>query len=176
MQDNGSAGDGNGYGAKATRAAGDYSVKPLPDLKENVKRVMFYCQTAQWLGLGRMIDIWGKHQHDKQVFKSWSAMFTSHYFVHQSCRFCCGRSMITVLEPQFRMNFYKHYQVLYRCQIQHCKKYSLSIFVENIAIRPLQMLEQKFPSSLQGGEVFSQYSCLSCTIAKAYWDTSQCTM
>ncbi|KAG5075120.1 hypothetical protein JHK84_056351 [Glycine max] len=43
MQDNGSAGDGNGYGAKATRAAGDYSVKPLPDLKENVKRVMFYC-------------------------------------------------------------------------------------------------------------------------------------
>ncbi|XP_020207885.1 protein argonaute 10 isoform X2 [Cajanus cajan] len=43
MQENGSNGDGNGHSSKGTRVAGDYSVKPLPDLKENVKRVMFYC-------------------------------------------------------------------------------------------------------------------------------------
>ncbi|QCE08282.1 protein argonaute 10-like [Vigna unguiculata] len=43
MQENGSTGEGNGHASKGTRAAGDYSVKPLPDLKENVKRVMFYC-------------------------------------------------------------------------------------------------------------------------------------
>ncbi|CAJ1977147.1 unnamed protein product [Sphenostylis stenocarpa] len=43
MQENGSTGDGNGHNSKGTRASGDYSVKPLPDLKENVKRVMFYC-------------------------------------------------------------------------------------------------------------------------------------
>ncbi|TKY51211.1 argonaute 10 [Spatholobus suberectus] len=43
MQENGSTGDDNGHSSKGTRGAGDYSVKPLPDLKENVKRVMFYC-------------------------------------------------------------------------------------------------------------------------------------
>ncbi|RDX73828.1 Protein argonaute 10, partial [Mucuna pruriens] len=40
MQENGSTGDGNGHSSKGTRAAGDYSVKPLPDLKENVKRML----------------------------------------------------------------------------------------------------------------------------------------
>lgn len=30
-------------GARGGRAAGNVAVKPLPDLKENVKRVMFYC-------------------------------------------------------------------------------------------------------------------------------------
>ena len=42
MQENGSTG-GGAHGSKATRAAGDCGVKPLPALKENVKRVMFYC-------------------------------------------------------------------------------------------------------------------------------------
>jgi len=36
QQENGSSGGGS----RATRAGG---VKPLPALKENVKRVMFYC-------------------------------------------------------------------------------------------------------------------------------------
>ncbi|XP_019449897.1 PREDICTED: protein argonaute 10-like [Lupinus angustifolius] len=45
LQENGSSGGGSaGHGgSKATRAAGDCGVKPLPALKENVKRVMFYC-------------------------------------------------------------------------------------------------------------------------------------
>ncbi|KAG6757418.1 hypothetical protein POTOM_037728 [Populus tomentosa] len=42
MQENGSAGSGAGHGAKGTRA-GESGVRPLPALKENVKRVMFYC-------------------------------------------------------------------------------------------------------------------------------------
>ncbi|CAJ2673905.1 protein argonaute 10-like [Trifolium pratense] len=40
LQETGSTG---GRGSKTTRAAGDCGVKPLPALKENVKRVMFYC-------------------------------------------------------------------------------------------------------------------------------------
>jgi len=46
MQENGSSGGGGGGGggSKATRAGGECGVvKPLPALKENVKRVMFYC-------------------------------------------------------------------------------------------------------------------------------------
>uniref|UniRef100_A0A2N9F5D0 Piwi domain-containing protein n=1 Tax=Fagus sylvatica TaxID=28930 RepID=A0A2N9F5D0_FAGSY len=43
MQENGSSGGGGGHGNKGTRAAGESGVKPLPALKENVKRVMFYC-------------------------------------------------------------------------------------------------------------------------------------
>ncbi|KAK7280055.1 hypothetical protein RJT34_25117 [Clitoria ternatea] len=43
VQENGSSGDGNGHNSKGTPAGGDYIVKPLPALKENVKRVMFYC-------------------------------------------------------------------------------------------------------------------------------------
>lgn len=43
MQENGSTGGGAGHGARATRAAGESGVRPLPALKENVKRVMFYC-------------------------------------------------------------------------------------------------------------------------------------
>ncbi|KAJ7979975.1 Argonaute family protein [Quillaja saponaria] len=43
MQENGSIGSGAGHGSKATRAAGESCFRPLPDLKENVKRVMFYC-------------------------------------------------------------------------------------------------------------------------------------
>lgn len=44
MQENGSTGGGAGHGAKGTtRAAGESGVRPLPALKENVKRVMFYC-------------------------------------------------------------------------------------------------------------------------------------
>ncbi|GMY27304.1 protein argonaute 10 [Fagus crenata] len=43
MQENGSSGGGGGHGNKGTRAAGESAVKPLPALKENVKRVMFYC-------------------------------------------------------------------------------------------------------------------------------------
>ncbi|XP_022137920.1 protein argonaute 10 [Momordica charantia] len=39
MQENGSA----GRSAKSTRATGETGVRPLPALKENVKRVMFYC-------------------------------------------------------------------------------------------------------------------------------------
>ncbi|KAG6582337.1 Protein argonaute 10 [Cucurbita argyrosperma subsp. argyrosperma] len=39
MQENGSA----GRSAKSTRATGESGVRPLPALKENVKRVMFYC-------------------------------------------------------------------------------------------------------------------------------------
>lgn len=30
-------------GARSTKPAGNVAVRPLPDLKENVKRVMFYC-------------------------------------------------------------------------------------------------------------------------------------
>uniref|UniRef100_A0A5B7AXE8 Uncharacterized protein n=1 Tax=Davidia involucrata TaxID=16924 RepID=A0A5B7AXE8_DAVIN len=41
MQENGCA--GVGHVAKSTRAAGESGVRPLPALKENVKRVMFYC-------------------------------------------------------------------------------------------------------------------------------------
>ncbi|XP_057429947.1 protein argonaute 10-like isoform X2 [Lotus japonicus] len=41
LQENGST--GTGHGSKVTRAAGECGVKPLPALKENVKRVMFYC-------------------------------------------------------------------------------------------------------------------------------------
>lgn len=44
MQENGSnGGGGGGHAAKATRASGETGVRPLPALKENVKRVMFYC-------------------------------------------------------------------------------------------------------------------------------------
>ncbi|XVF63037.1 hypothetical protein PTKIN_Ptkin09bG0056400 [Pterospermum kingtungense] len=46
MQENGSTGGGGGGGTgntKGTRAAGEAGVRPLPALKENVKRVMFYC-------------------------------------------------------------------------------------------------------------------------------------
>lgn len=45
LQEHGSTTGGGGRGSsKATRAAaGDSGVKPLPALKENVKRVMFYC-------------------------------------------------------------------------------------------------------------------------------------
>ncbi|KAJ7954827.1 Argonaute family protein [Quillaja saponaria] len=43
MQENGSTGSGAGHGFKTTRAAGESGVRPLPALKENVKRVMFYC-------------------------------------------------------------------------------------------------------------------------------------
>lgn len=39
MQDNGSPGKKN----TKTTIVGDSGVKPLPALKENVKRVMFYC-------------------------------------------------------------------------------------------------------------------------------------
>ncbi|POO02072.1 Exonuclease/helicase-like [Trema orientale] len=39
LQENGS----NGHASKATRMTGDLGVRPLPALKENVKRVMFYC-------------------------------------------------------------------------------------------------------------------------------------
>lgn len=39
MQENGST----GRSAKSTRATGESGVRPLPALKENVKRVMFYC-------------------------------------------------------------------------------------------------------------------------------------
>lgn len=39
MQDNGSPGKKN----MKTTTVGDSGVKPLPALKENVKRVMFYC-------------------------------------------------------------------------------------------------------------------------------------
>lgn len=42
MQENGSSGGGSGYGTKGARA-GETGVRPLPALKENVKRVMFYC-------------------------------------------------------------------------------------------------------------------------------------
>ncbi|XP_027365824.1 protein argonaute 10-like isoform X1 [Abrus precatorius] len=42
LQENGSSGGGS-HGSKATRVGGDCGVKPLPALKENVKRVMFYC-------------------------------------------------------------------------------------------------------------------------------------
>lgn len=43
MQENGSTGGGGSTGTKSTRAAGEAGVRPLPALKENVKRVMFYC-------------------------------------------------------------------------------------------------------------------------------------
>ncbi|WRX21058.1 PAZ domain - like 5 [Theobroma cacao] len=42
MQENGSTVGGAGH-TKGTRAAGESGVRPLPALKENVKRVMFYC-------------------------------------------------------------------------------------------------------------------------------------
>ena len=42
MQENGSTGGGTSH-TKATRGAGESGVRPLPALKENVKRVMFYC-------------------------------------------------------------------------------------------------------------------------------------
>lgn len=38
LQENGCA-----AGKKGIRAAGESAVRPLPGLKENVKRVMFYC-------------------------------------------------------------------------------------------------------------------------------------
>lgn len=38
LQENGCA-----AGRKSSRAAGESGVRPLPALKENVKRVMFYC-------------------------------------------------------------------------------------------------------------------------------------
>lgn len=41
LQDNSSGGGGNNK--SSTRGAGETGVKPLPALKENVKRVMFYC-------------------------------------------------------------------------------------------------------------------------------------
>ncbi|KAL5782705.1 hypothetical protein ACOSP7_007734 [Xanthoceras sorbifolium] len=43
LQDNGSVDGGTGHTAKSTRAVGESGVRPLPALKENVKRVMFYC-------------------------------------------------------------------------------------------------------------------------------------
>ncbi|KAK6913992.1 Piwi domain [Dillenia turbinata] len=43
MQENGSPNGGLGQTNKKTRAAGESGVRPLPALKENVKRVMFYC-------------------------------------------------------------------------------------------------------------------------------------
>lgn len=44
LQETGSTGDGNSsHSSKGTRAAGEFGVRPLPALKENVKRVMFYC-------------------------------------------------------------------------------------------------------------------------------------
>jgi eukaryotic translation initiation factor 2C len=46
QQENGSSGDGNSSHNSSkgtTRAAGECGVKPLPALKDNVKRVMFYC-------------------------------------------------------------------------------------------------------------------------------------
>lgn len=39
LQENGSI----GHAGKGTRTAGESGVRPLPALKENVKRVMFYC-------------------------------------------------------------------------------------------------------------------------------------
>lgn len=40
----GGRGGGGGFGARSTRLPGaNASVRPLPALKENVKRVMFYC-------------------------------------------------------------------------------------------------------------------------------------
>lgn len=39
MQENNS----NGHASKGTRTTGELGVRPLPALKENVKRVMFYC-------------------------------------------------------------------------------------------------------------------------------------
>ncbi|KAF2290172.1 hypothetical protein GH714_003849 [Hevea brasiliensis] len=42
MQENGSTGGGSCHASKGTRA-GETGVRPLPALKENVKRVMFYC-------------------------------------------------------------------------------------------------------------------------------------
>lgn len=35
--------NGGHAAARSTRAAGESGVRPLPALKENVKRVMFYC-------------------------------------------------------------------------------------------------------------------------------------
>lgn len=46
MQENGSSGVGSGHGSKGTRV-GESGVRPLPALKENVKRVMFYCWRAR---------------------------------------------------------------------------------------------------------------------------------
>ncbi|GLT99539.1 hypothetical protein SLE2022_169740 [Rubroshorea leprosula] len=43
MQENGSTGGGGAVNTKRTRAAGESGVRPLPALKDNVKRVMFYC-------------------------------------------------------------------------------------------------------------------------------------
>lgn len=43
LQDNNSTTGGAIQTAKGTRAAGETGVRPLPALKENVKRVMFYC-------------------------------------------------------------------------------------------------------------------------------------
>ncbi|XP_065863218.1 protein argonaute 10 [Euphorbia lathyris] len=42
LQENGSTGGSGSHGTKGTRA-GESGVRPLPALKENVKRVMFYC-------------------------------------------------------------------------------------------------------------------------------------
>lgn len=45
-QENGSTGSGGGGGdhkTKGVRMTGESGVRPLPALKENVKRVMFYC-------------------------------------------------------------------------------------------------------------------------------------
>uniref|UniRef100_A0A2P2LIA6 Uncharacterized protein n=1 Tax=Rhizophora mucronata TaxID=61149 RepID=A0A2P2LIA6_RHIMU len=43
MQENGSTCSGTVNGVKGTRATGESGFRPLPALKENVKRVMFYC-------------------------------------------------------------------------------------------------------------------------------------
>ena len=43
LQDNGLSGGGTGHSGEGTRAAGETGVRPLPDLKEKVKGVMFYC-------------------------------------------------------------------------------------------------------------------------------------
>ncbi|KAF8394362.1 hypothetical protein HHK36_020570 [Tetracentron sinense] len=43
MQENGSTAGGLSHASRATQAAGKVGVRPLPALKENVKRVMFYC-------------------------------------------------------------------------------------------------------------------------------------
>ncbi|KAL6971681.1 hypothetical protein U1Q18_031361 [Sarracenia purpurea var. burkii] len=40
MQENGSS---MGHVGKTARTNGEFGVRPLPALKENVKRVMFYC-------------------------------------------------------------------------------------------------------------------------------------
>lgn len=43
LQDNSSADGSTGLSAKSSTRSGESGVRPLPALKENVKRVMFYC-------------------------------------------------------------------------------------------------------------------------------------